>query len=338
MSKISIHEVTKIFGEEIEEAQKLVDQGLSKKDILLKTGCTVGLRKISLEIPEGQFFVIMGLSGCGKSTLIRHINRLIEPTSGAIYIDNDNILTKSEDSLRELRRHKISMVFQHFGLLPHKTVLENIGYGLKTRGVDKSTIEQTSEKWLQAVGLEGLGSSLPSQLSGGMRQRVGLARAFATDPEILLMDEPFGALDPLIRRDMQDELIEIQKKLKKTVLFITHDLDEALRLGDQIAIFKDGEVVQVGSPEEIILHPKDEYVKTFTQDINRGKFISVRSIMQKHPKEPSHLTDDNTVDASTPIAELLPLVLQDASDHLLVSEDGNICGRIAKADIVDHLG
>ena len=332
MQKIHINQVTKIFGQQTDKAQKMVKAGASKSEIFSETGCTVGLRNVSLEIPEGQIFVIMGLSGSGKSTLIRHVNRLIEPTEGEILVDGEDVLQKNEEALRDFRRNNISMVFQHFGLLPHKTVLENVGYGLKIRGLSKEAVRSEAEKWIDTVGLNGYNDVRPGQLSGGMRQRVGLARAFATNPDILLMDEPLGALDPLIRRDMQDQLLEIQSNLKKTVLFITHDLDEALKLGNQIAIIKDGEVIQVDTPEDLILNPATDYVRSFTRDINRGKFVKASSIMVKEEGiDPgSHIV----VDSSTTLSDLLPLVFKDNSDHILVADEGVMCGKINKRTLM----
>ena len=235
---------------------------------------SVGLRDINLEIEKGQIFVIMGLSGSGKSTLVRHLNRLIDPTEGAIYVGGIDVMKLSQTELEEFRRHRMSMVFQCFGLLPHRTVLENVAFGLSIQKVAKAEREEKAREWLRSVGLDGYEDQYPSQLSGGQQQRVGLARALCTDPEILLMDEPFSSLDRLIRSGMQDLLVELQDKLHKTIVFITHDLDEALRLGHQIAILKDGVLSQVGRPEEILRNPADDYVEAFVREVNRARGLS----------------------------------------------------------------
>lgn len=277
---IRIENLYKIFGGAPQSVMPLVRGGRSKDDILAETGHAVGLNDINLEIERGSTFVIMGLSGSGKSTLIRHINRLIDPTEGSITVDGVDVMSLSLKELEEFRRHKMSMVFQRFGLMPHRTVLENVAYGLTVQKVPRTAREEKAREWLHTVGLDGYESQYPSQLSGGQQQRVGLARALCTDPEILLMDEAFSALDPLIRSGMQDQLIELQHKLHKTIVFITHDLDEALRLGDKIAILKDGVVSQVGRPEEIILNPADDYVEAFVRDINRARVLSVEVVMK----------------------------------------------------------
>lgn len=248
---------------------------------MAQTGHAIGLLDVSLSIEKGEVFVIMGLSGSGKSTLVRCLNRLIEPTAGQVLLDGQDILALDERGLRALRQKRMAMVFQRFGLLPHRTVLENVAFGLEVQGVPKAEREERARQWLETVGLAGWERSYPSQLSGGMQQRVGIARALCNDPDILLMDEPFSALDPLIRREMQSELLELQTRLNKTIIFITHDLDEALRLGDRIAILKDGQVVQVGTAEEILTHPADEYVAEFTRDVNRSRVLTARSVMQR---------------------------------------------------------
>jgi len=262
---IAVRGVYKIFGVEAERALTLSRQGMGKKEVLSQTGCNVGLRDVSLDIPSGQIFCIMGLSGSGKSTLVRHFNRLIEPSAGEILLNGRDVLKLNEADLRQLRRQTISMVFQGFGLLPHKTVLENVVFGLLSRGDVKETSLQTARQWIERVGLAGYEAKYPDELSGGMRQRVGLARALAMESDILLMDEAFSALDPLIRHDMQGLLLELQSALNKTIIFITHDLDEALRIGNQIAILRDGELVQVGPPQQILEHPADDYVRRFVE-------------------------------------------------------------------------
>ncbi|QEY65347.1 glycine betaine/L-proline ABC transporter ATP-binding protein [Metapseudomonas lalkuanensis] len=265
MSKIVVKNVFKIFGQRADEALAMIQQGKSKADVLANTGCVVGVNDLSLSIGAGEIFVIMGLSGSGKSTLVRHFNRLIDPTSGQILVDGEDILRYDMEQLREFRRRKISMVFQSFGLLPHKTVIDNVAYGLKVRGEDKAHCLERAQHWINTVGLKGYEKSYPHQLSGGMRQRVGLARALAADTDIILMDEAFSALDPLIRADMQEQLLELQKTLQKTIVFITHDLDEAVRIGNRIAILKDGQLIQVGTPKEILHQPADDYVDRFVQ-------------------------------------------------------------------------
>lgn len=274
MSKIEIKNIFKVFGPKPTASMDAVRAGIGKDELLTKNGHVLGLRDISLTIEEGSIYVIMGLSGSGKSTLIRHFNRLIEPTSGQILVDGVDVMSLGKAELEKFRQQKMSMVFQRFGLFPHRSVLENISYGLKISGVAKAQCRESAMHWLEQVGLSGLENQYPHQLSGGMQQRVGLARALATDAEILLMDEAFSALDPLIRREMQDQLLELQAKLNKTIVFITHDLDEALRLGNRIAILKDGELVQEGTPEDILLSPADDYVQSFLQDVNRSKVLN----------------------------------------------------------------
>lgn len=278
---IQVENLYKLFGSSPEEHMHLVQAGHSKEQILADTGHTLGLKNINLSINKGEIFVIMGLSGSGKSTLIRHFNRLIDPTAGAIKVEGTDVTQLDSKQLEQFRRHKMSMVFQRFGLLPHKTVLENVAYGLRIQGIDKHMANGKAFHWLETVGLKGYEKQYPSQLSGGQQQRVGLARALCTDAEILLMDEAFSALDPLIRSEMQEQLIELQQKLHKTIIFITHDLDEALRLGDRIAILKDGEIVQQGTPEEILLQPSTDYVKAFVSDVNRARALTVKSVMDK---------------------------------------------------------
>ena len=267
MKAIHVKNVYKIFGPASAHARvlELLRQGASKADVLAKTGCNVGLNNVNLTIEPGQIFVIMGLSGSGKSTLVRHLNRLIDPSAGEILVDGKDILKLNASGLRELRRYRISMVFQNFGLLPHATVLENAAYALRTRGEARAAAFAAARDWLKKVGLEGYAEKFPDELSGGMRQRVGLARALAADTDVVLMDEAFSALDPLIRTEMQDQLIELQATLNKTVVFITHDLDEALRLGTRIAILRDGELVQQGSPQEILRNPANDYVRRFVE-------------------------------------------------------------------------
>jgi glycine betaine/proline transport system ATP-binding protein len=277
-AKLEIRNLTKIFGNAPEAARTRLEAGESKAAIFEATGNTVGVNNVSFEVPEGQIFVVMGLSGSGKSTLVRMLNGLIQPTAGQILIDGEDIASCSPQTLRAVRRNKIAMVFQHFALFPHMSVADNVAYGLKIKGVGAAERRKSAQAALEQVGLGAYADSAPDQLSGGMQQRVGLARGLATNPEVLLMDEPFGALDPLIRREVQDELLRLQKALRKTIVFITHDLNEALLLGDQIAIMKDGELVQVGTAQEIVDHPADDYVSAFVADIDRGKVFTAESV------------------------------------------------------------
>jgi len=280
-AKIHVENLVKIFGESPREGLKLMREGYSRDDILEKTGNVVGVGGVSFDIQEGELFVIMGLSGSGKSTLIRCLNRIIEPTSGQVIVDDEDIAHVNLERLREVRRTKMAMVFQKFALFPHLTVAENTEYGLKVRGVDDQQRRQKAIETLEIVGLDKWANRYPSELSGGMQQRVGLARALATDPDILLMDEAFGALDPLIRRDMQTELMRLQDELHKTVVFISHDIHEALKVGDRVAVMKDGYFVQVGTPEELVTNPADEYIRDFMMDVNRAQVLKTGSITRK---------------------------------------------------------
>ncbi|MGE8204686.1 quaternary amine ABC transporter ATP-binding protein [Heyndrickxia sp. NPDC080065] len=279
--KIDVKNVTKIFGKHTKKASHQLSEGKTKQEILKATGATVGVNQASFQVYDGEIFVIMGLSGSGKSTLVRMLNRLIEPTSGEILIDSENVTNISKDQLRQIRRKKISMVFQKFALLPHRTILQNTEYGLEIQGVDKAIRKEKAIEALKLVGLEGYENQYPDQLSGGMQQRVGLARALANDPDILLMDEAFSALDPLIRKDMQDELLELHNSVGKTIVFITHDLDEALRIGDRIALMKDGNIVQIGTPEEILMSPSNKYVEKFVEDVDFSKVLTAGHIMKR---------------------------------------------------------
>ncbi|MEO5794206.1 MAG: betaine/proline/choline family ABC transporter ATP-binding protein [Rhodoferax sp.] len=263
MSAIEVRNVFKVFGARETEAMKMLSTGADKKSVLERTGCNVGIHDVSLSIEAGEIFVIMGLSGSGKSTLVRHFNRLIEPSAGEILVGSRDVIQLDDAGLRQLRRNDMSMVFQNFGLLPHKTVIDNVGYGLVVRGEKSDAVRATACRWIERVGLKGYESKYPDELSGGMRQRVGLARALTVDASILLMDEAFSALDPLIRHDMQDLLLDLQGTLKKTIVFITHDIDEALRIGARIAIMRDGRLIQVGTPTEILESPADDYVRRF---------------------------------------------------------------------------
>lgn len=329
MSKLRVEKLTKIFGENDDEALKLVNQNKSKEEILNATGATIGVNQATFEVNEGEIFVIMGLSGSGKSTLVRMLNRLIEPTSGNVYIDEDNVSAMNKKELRDVRRKKISMVFQNFGLFPHRTILENTEYGLEVQGISKAERQEKAERALDNAGLLPYKDQFPDQLSGGMQQRVGLARALANDPDILLMDEAFSALDPLIRRDMQDELIEMQKTMNKTIIFITHDLNESLRLGNRIAIMKDGEVVQVGTGEEILSNPANDYVKRFVEDIDRTKVYTAQHIME----EPAAVTQSEEKPA-----EALRIMTDEGMSNILVV-DGNdqLVGYVTREKVEELL-
>jgi len=276
---IEVRNLYKIFGPRGGDYVDAVRNGLGKAELNQKYGHVLGLRDINISMPAGGIMVVMGLSGSGKSTLIRHINRLIDPTAGEVLYDGVDVCRMNEKDLREFRRHKTAMVFQKFALLPHRTVLENTVYGLEIQGVSSGEREKRAKEWIARVGLAGFENHYPNQLSGGMQQRVGLARALTNDADILLMDEAYSALDPLIRVDMQTVLLELQKELKKTVVFITHDLDEALRLGDKIAILRDGMVVQQGTGQEIVLNPADDYITAFVKEVNRGRVVNVETIM-----------------------------------------------------------
>ncbi len=290
LEKITVNNLTKIYGHNTDKAMQMLRSGASNQEIREKTKQVVGVRDASLTVEQGECFVIMGLSGSGKSTLLRCVNRLIKATAGEILIDGEDINQMSSRRLEQLRQEKIAMVFQRFALLPHRTILDNISYGLEVQGMHRPFRFERATQALEMVGLKGWEDSYPDSLSGGMQQRVGIARALATDPDILLMDEPFSALDPLIRQDMQDELLDIQQKLQKTILFVTHDLDEALKVGDRIALMKDARIVQMGSPEDILLSPASDYVARFVENVNRSRALTASTVMVKpravaHPKD-----------------------------------------------------
>lgn len=281
MTLLKVKQVTKVFGKKQKAALEMVKQGKSKTEILAKTGATVGVYDVSFDINEGEIFVIMGLSGSGKSTLVRMLNRLIEPSSGSIMLDGKDILKMKAEDLRRVRRHEINMVFQSFALFPHRTILENTEFGLELRGVPKAERQKMAEQALENAGLLAFKDQYPNQLSGGMQQRVGLARALANQPKILLMDEAFSALDPLIRREMQDELLDLQAANQQTIIFISHDLNEALRIGDRIALMKDGQIMQIGTGEEILTNPANDFVREFVEDVDRSKVLTAQNIMIK---------------------------------------------------------
>ena len=276
---ISVRDLWKVYGPRAERLVGSPDADLPRAELEARTGNVVAMREVSVDVAPGEVFVVMGLSGSGKSTLIRCITRLIEPTAGSVHIGGVDVTAADADGLLEIRRHKVSMVFQHFGLLPHRTLADNVAFGLELRGVDRGERRRVAERTLELVGLPGMGGYRPHQLSGGQQQRVGLARALATGPDIMLFDEPFSALDPLIRREMQDEIIRLRKDVRTTMMFITHDLSEALRLGDRIAIMRDGRFVQVGTPAEVVLSPADEYVANFVRDVPRSHVVPVSAVM-----------------------------------------------------------
>ena len=319
--KIKIKNLYKIFGKNPKSALEQVKDGVNKDELLEKHNHVLGLKDINLDINEKSIQVVMGLSGSGKSTLIRHINRLIEPTDGSVVVDGDDVLKMNDENLRNFRRTKTAMVFQRFALLPHKTVLENTQFGLHIQKVDEKEANTRARKWIDRVGLSGYEEKYPQHLSGGMQQRVGLARALTNDGEILLMDEAFSALDPLIRKDMQDILLELQDELHKTVVFITHDLDEALKIGDRIAILKDGIMDQEGIPADILLSPKTQYVKDFVEDVNRARVIKAKHTMS----ELNGQDRDNAmfVDQDDFIDRFIDKVISDKPNCLIVQNKNN---------------
>jgi glycine betaine/proline transport system ATP-binding protein len=321
LSKVKIEHLTKIFGKRVKPALQMVEANKSKDEILAKTGATVGVYDANFEINEGEIFVIMGLSGSGKSTLIRLLNRLIEPTSGSIYINGEDVSKLSKEKMLEVRRKTMSMVFQNFGLFPHRTLLENTEYGLEVQGVPKAQRRERAEKALDNANLLGFKDQYPNQLSGGMQQRVGLARALANDPEILLMDEAFSALDPLIRREMQDELLDLQAKFQKTIIFISHDLNEALRIGDRIAIMKDGHIKQIGTGEEILTNPADDYVRSFVEDVDRSKVLTAENIMI-----PALTTN---IDVDGPTVALKKMKTEEVSSLIAVNKQREFVGVVS---------
>lgn len=327
MPVIEVKNLSKVFGRNVRHAVNFLDEGLSKSEILEKTGNTVGVNRASFSVNAGETFVIMGLSGSGKSTLIRLVNRLIEPTEGTILIDGENLAEMDKRSLRQVRRKKLSMVFQNFALFPYRTILENAEYGLEIQSVPKAERKKRATEALEAVGLGGYLEQTPSQLSGGMQQRVGLARALANDPEVLLMDEAFSALDPLIRKEMQDELMELQSRMRKTILFITHDLDEALRLGDRIALMRDGEIVQIGTPEEILVNPANDYVEKFVEDVDRSKILTAQHIM----KRPETIN----VDRHGPRVALERMRAEGLSLILVVDSERDLKGYVTADDALE---
>ncbi|WP_159944753.1 MULTISPECIES: glycine betaine/L-proline ABC transporter ATP-binding protein [unclassified Nocardiopsis] len=327
----SVRHLWKVFGR---NADKVVGTELERADrdrIKEETGCTVAVRDVSFDVRPGEVFVVMGLSGSGKSTLIRCLTRLIEPTAGQVLLDGEDIGTASPQRLRELRRHKMAMVFQHFGLLPSRRILDNVAYGLEVRGTPRPERYARAREMIEMVGLSGYEDSRPGELSGGMQQRVGLARALAVDPEVLLFDEPFSALDPLIRRDMQNEVSRLQRELNKTSVFITHDLQEALRLGDRIAIMRDGELVQVGTPEEVVGRPANAYVADFTSDVARTTVLTARWLVRD--PYPGERTDGPVTAPGTVLAEVLPMLAASTAPVRVVEGD-TLLGYVGRDDVL----
>ena len=332
-AKIRIKNLYKIFGNKPDQVMHLVRQGVSKQELLDEHKHVLGLSDINIDIPAKRIHVIMGLSGSGKSTLIRHINRLIEPTEGKVIVDGDDVMEMSSNDLMHFRRFKASMVFQKFALLPHRTVAQNAAYGLTIQGVGEGEAVERSQRWLERVGLGGFEKHFPAQLSGGMQQRVGLARALATDAEILLMDEAFSALDPLIRNDMQGILLDLQNELHKTIVFITHDLDEALRIGDQISILRDGAVIQDGDPQDIIMRPADDYISDFIKDINRGRVIRVSTLMTKAAR-----VSGPKFETTALLEDVLTTLNKSKTDcGAVVNGEGKVVGKITMKDAIQAM-
>ena len=332
--KIKISNLYKIFGNNSKKYVANVRDGMSKDELLAKYNHVLGLDNINLDVEEQSIQVVMGLSGSGKSTLIRHINRLIEPTEGSVLVDGQDITKLNKSELLDFRRSRTGMVFQKFALFPHHNIIDNVKFGLSIKNIEKTKSNDKAMFWINKVGLNGFEYKFPNQLSGGMQQRVGLARALATDPDILLMDEAFSALDPLIRTDMQDQLLELQKNLKKTIMFITHDLDEALKLGDRISILNGGKLVQDGSAEDILMSPADEYVKNFVKDVNRAKVLKIKSIMNFSGVQNN---SDSFVKVDDNIESCLPKILESENDLNVFDEDNKFVGLISRNNVADLL-
>jgi glycine betaine/proline transport system ATP-binding protein len=328
---LTVRNLWKIFGKGSDRIIGTADESLSRADLKEKTGCVVGVKDVSFEVAPGEVFVVMGLSGSGKSTLVRLLTRLIEPTSGDIVIAGCDVGTCSERELRDLRRNQVSMVFQHFGLLPHRQVIDNVAYGLEVRGLSKKERRAKAAEVVSLVGLDGFERSYPDQLSGGMQQRVGLARALAGDPDILLFDEPFSALDPLIRRDMQNEVIRLHQELGKTMVFITHDLSEALKLGDRIMILRDGEIVQIGTPDEVVARPADDYVKDFVSEVPKSHVLTLKWVMRE-PRDGESL-EGPALPVTTIVRQAARAAI--ASEHPIRVMDGDtLLGVVDEEDIM----
>jgi glycine betaine/proline transport system ATP-binding protein len=328
---VKVDHLWKVFGPKASRIPGSPEGELSRAELRKRTGCVAGVKDVSFDVKRGEVFVVMGLSGSGKSTLVRCLTRLIEPTAGEVMIDDDDVLKMSESALRNLRRTHVAMVFQHFGLLPHRRVLDNIAYGLEVRGVGRAERHAKAQEVLELVGLAGNATSYPDQLSGGMQQRVGLGRALAVDPSLLLFDEPFSALDPLIRRDMQNEVIRLHHEVKKTMVFITHDLQEALKLGDRILIMRDGEVVQVGTPDEVVGAPADDYVRDFVSEVPKSHVLTLKWVMRQ--PEPDDALDGPELPPNTIVQKAARLVL-DSDKPIKVVENGQLLGVVTDDDIL----
>ena len=336
-ARISVKGLWKVFGPDPERVMTPEWGEKTRREIQEETGCVVALKNVSFDVAEGETFVVMGLSGSGKSTLVRCLIRLVEPTAGEVSIEGENVMHYDERQLRGLRRHKTAMVFQHFGLLPHRNVLDNAVWGLEVQGVNSETRYSRTLQVLESVGLKGWEMSYPSELSGGMQQRVGLARALAVDPDILLMDEPFSGLDPIIRRNMQDELIRLQQELHKTLVFITHDMEEALKLGDRIALMRNGEIIQVGTPEEIVAIPADSYVGDFVRGVSRTKVMGASSIMEEpDAADASAFRSYPSVLPETTIDDLVPLAAE-GELPIAVVEDGRLLGVVSRTALLTSI-
>ena len=334
---VSLRGLYKIFGTNDKDVLHHVKDGMGKEELLAEHSHVLGLNDINVDMQAGEITVVMGLSGSGKSTLIRHLNRLIEPTAGEIIVQGEDVMGLSEDGLRKARQEKMSMVFQKFALLPHKTVLKNAGMPLSVRGEDEAACDKEAQKWLDRVGLSGFENHYPAQLSGGMQQRVGIARALTANTDIMLMDEAFSALDPLIRTDMQDLLLELQKELHKTIVFITHDLDEALKLADHLVILKDGYVVQQGEPQHILLNPNDPYIEDFVSDINRARVLRVRSIMTPLKDRKAPRRSSGEVDINDTLESMIARSGGDTSHTYIVKDNGETVGTLDMKELVRAL-
>jgi len=332
-TKIVCNNIWKVFGPNPKRTLENLDHSLSRSEIQEQTGHVVGVRDMSFKVEQGETFVVMGLSGSGKSTLVRCLSRLIEPTAGEVLIDGVDVVKMSDSELTELRRHKMSMVFQHFGLFPHRKIVENIAFGLEIRGVSKKERTEKAMEVLEMVGLAGWESNYPRELSGGMQQRVGLARAMAVDPEILIFDEPFSALDPLIRREMQDELLSLQEKVQKTMVFITHDFLEAIKMGDHIAIMKDGETSQIGTSEQLVASPADDYVREFTEDVPRYKVLSAGAVMAT-PDSVSLNGDYPVVNETAKLDSLIDIASEFEGALAVVNANNQLVGQISQSMIL----
>lgn len=328
---ISVRGLWKIFGEDAKKIIDSPDARLSRPELLAKTGCVAAVRDANFDVANGEVFVVMGLSGSGKSTLVRCLTRLIEPTAGQVFIEGEDVLKASKSRLRELRRTKFSMVFQHFGLLPHRRVVDNIAYALEVNGVRKETRHARAKEVIDLVGLDGYANHFPEQLSGGMQQRVGLARALAVNPEVMFLDEPFSALDPLIRRDMQDEVKRLHQDLGKTMVFITHDLAEAMKLGDRIVIMRDGDIVQMGTPTELVMHPVDDYVADFTKEIPKSHVLKIEALVR--PALPGEEISGDPVDGDTIVRSAIPRIVT-STKPVGVVRSGTPIGVVGRDEIL----